>query len=91
MTDTFNTFIGMLNHLVSETCISRKCSEEEALNNVIIPLLSKELRDRKGLIMNKKDLDILNKSVDSLKASKKEVNLLKNVMKTLEEIMHGDN
>ena len=36
------------------------------------------------------NLDLLNKSIDLIKASKKEVKLFKNVIKTLEELMHGN-
>ena len=41
--------------------------------------------------MGQKDLDILKLSVEDLKTTKKELNLLRNVIKTLEELMHGKN
>ena len=36
-----------------------------------------------------KDLDIIKLSIEDLKTTKKELNLLRNVIKTLEELMHG--
>ena len=83
------TLIGMLNAMISETCISRSISEKQALDEFIVPFLVQEIRTRNVAIMGEKDLDILRKSVDSLKATKKEINLLKNVIKTLEELMYG--
>ena len=43
------------------------------------------------MIMGKEDLEIVNKSIESIKASKKEKELIRSVTKTLEELMHGNN
>ena len=83
--------IGLLNIMISEICISRNCKEKEALDNYIVPFLIKEIRSRDVAIMGQKDLDILKLSVEDLKTTKKELNLLRNVIKTLEELMHGKN
>ena len=77
------TFIGMLNVMISEICISRNCNEKEALDNYIIPFLVKEIRSRDVAIMGQKDLDIIKLSIEDLKTTKKELNLFRNVIKTL--------
>ena len=54
-----------------------------------MPTFLQELRDRNVPVMGTADLEILNKSIETIKATKKEKNLLRNVSKTIEELMHG--
>ena len=86
---SYSTLIAYLNIVISEVTIQHNCSKEDALNKYIMPTLSEELRSRGVPIMGPSDLDILNKSIDSIKATKKEIKLLKSVSKTIEELMHG--
>tara|TARA_B100000131_G_C17979759_1_gene558091 strand:- start:618 stop:887 length:270 start_codon:yes stop_codon:yes gene_type:complete len=85
----YSTFIAYFNILISDTVIKYNCSKEEALNKYIMPTFLQELRDRNVPVMGTADLEILNKSIETIKATKKEKNLLRNVSKTIEELMHG--
>tara|TARA_B100000131_G_scaffold281809_1_gene288608 strand:+ start:285 stop:560 length:276 start_codon:yes stop_codon:yes gene_type:complete len=91
MTDSYSTLIATLNFVISDFSIKYKCSKEDALEKYIIPALVKEFRDRGAAIMDKNDLDLVKKSVESLNIKGKQVELFKNILQVLEETMHGNN